>query len=62
MQKTEAFFIRILRPDLNEQTKHRFLHYFDMWAFFKIDFAHTILFSHLLGIRFKKRRFSSQAF
>ena len=39
-----------------------FLHYFDMWAFFKIDFAHTILFSHLLEIRFKKRRFSSQAF
>ena len=23
-RKTEAFFIRILRPDLNEQTKHRF--------------------------------------
>ena len=41
-RKTEAFFIRILRPDLNEQTKHRFFTLFWCGHFLKNQQAHII--------------------
>ena len=39
-RKTEAFFIRILRPDLNEQNSHRYFSLFWCGQFFKKSLAH----------------------
>ena len=57
-RKTEAFFIRILRPDLNEQNSHRYFTLFWCGQFFK-NFQPTLFISRTFELALKKPNFTN---